>query len=64
MKFKAKLIEAKKSQEYIKSIVAGLVGICDKDVEQDVTEALQSTDSYKRDVDAILRALEEAVVAF
>ena len=59
-KFKAKLDEARKDQDEINSLKAEL----SKVQEQDVTEAMQSAESRKRDVEARMRAFEEAVTMF
>lgn len=59
-KFKAKLAEARRDQDDADSIMAELIKILD----MDVTDAMQSAERQKRDVDATLRALGETVVKF
>ncbi|KAJ5096175.1 hypothetical protein NUU61_005531 [Penicillium alfredii] len=59
-KAKAKLEEARRDQDDINFIREELGKVLDKDV----TEAIQSADGRKRDVEARLRALEETVTMF
>lgn len=59
-KVKAKLDEARKDQDDIDSLKAELSKVQD----QDVTEAMQSAESRKRDVEARMRAFEETVAMF
>ncbi len=59
-KVKAKLDEARKDQDDIDSLKAELSKVQGKDV----SEAMQSAESRKRDVEARLRALEETVMMF
>ncbi|KAF3931648.1 hypothetical protein ABW20_dc0107270 [Dactylellina cionopaga] len=59
-KFKVKVEEATREQVEIDAVKAELSKIQDKDV----TDALQSIESRKRDVEARLRALQETVTMF
>lgn len=59
-KFKGKLVEARKDQEDVDSIIAELSKVHDRDV----ADALRSANRKKRDVSASLRALEETVAMF
>jgi len=59
-KFKAKVDEARREQVDIDAIKAELSKVQDKDV----TDAMQSVESRKRDVEARLRALQETVTVF
>lgn len=57
---KTKLDEARKDQDDIDSLQAELSKVQDKDV----TEAMRSAETRKRDIEARLRALEEALKMF
>jgi valyl-tRNA synthetase len=59
-KFKAKVGEARREQVDIDAIKAELSKVQDKNV----TEAMQSVETRKRDVEARLRALQETVIMF
>lgn len=59
-KVKAKVDEARREQVNIDAIKAELSKVQDKDV----TDAMQSAESRKRDVEARLRALQETVTMF
>jgi valyl-tRNA synthetase len=57
---KTKLDEARKDQDDIDSLQAELRKVQDKDV----TEAMRSAETRKRDIEARLQALEEALKMF
>ncbi|KAI2623705.1 tRNA synthetases class I-domain-containing protein [Xylaria nigripes] len=59
-KVNAKLVEARKEQEDIESFKAELRKVQDKDV----SEAIQSAEKRKQDVEAKLRAFEETIAMF
>ena len=59
-RFKAKLDEARREQDTIDAIQAEL----GKVQEKDVTDAIQLSESRKRDVEARLQALQETVMMF
>ncbi|KAJ5093758.1 hypothetical protein N7456_009619 [Penicillium angulare] len=59
-KFKAKLGEARRDQEDIKSMMEELSKVQGKDV----TDAIQSIERRKRDVEATLQAFEETITMF
>jgi valyl-tRNA synthetase len=59
-KFKAKVNDARRERAGIDGIKTELSKVHDKDV----TDALQSAESRKRDVEARLRALQETVIMF